>query len=155
MSAPRHKSAARHKPPKLPNFTKRRTKEERWDLIDAARRATQRLYCDVLKLWWQCRKKPCRRHRHCLGEPYACLLRGLTGLSPAQMAAAQAQVSAGGPRRIAAANHDEWTLRRVPLLELVWLKQVPALPPGGATGILTGVIDNGAACEDDGPVFAG
>jgi len=129
----------RDKPPKLPNFTKRRTKEERWDIVDAARRETQRLYCDVLALWRQCPGKPCRRHRRCAGEPYACLLRGVAGLSPAQTAAAQAQAILGGPRRVAPANHDAWTLRRVPLADLLWLKQAPALPQdGGAGGVRNG-----------------
>jgi hypothetical protein len=69
----------------------------------------------VLRLWRSCPLKTCRRHRRCLGEPAACLLRGLPFVTPAQRREAAKAVMAGGPRRIAPATQLEWKVRREPL----------------------------------------
>jgi hypothetical protein len=97
------------KPPGEKQFTKRRPVEAGLALADAAHVATWRLYGEVLQLWRACRVKKCRRHRRCLGEPAACLLRALPSVS----------VMAGGPRRIPAATQLEWKVRREPLPALM------------------------------------
>ena len=74
-------------PRRSPNekqFTRRRSIDAGLALADAAHVATWRLYGEVLRLWRACGIKKCRRHRRCLGEPAACLLRGLSFVTPAQ-----------------------------------------------------------------------
>jgi hypothetical protein len=108
-------------PPRVPNekqFTKRRSVEEGLKLADAAHVATWRLYCEVLDLWRGCRIGKCRRHRRCLGEPAACLLRALPTIPPARLPEAAKAVMAGGPRRVPPATHLEWIVRREPLPSL-------------------------------------
>ncbi len=113
------------KTPKQPNapgekeFTKRRSVEEGLKLADAAHEATWRLYCDVLRLWRACRSRKCRRHRRCLGEPAACLLRALPSVPYARQLEAAKEVIAGGPRRTLPATHLEWNVRREPLPRLL------------------------------------
>ena len=104
--------AWRDKPANDRNFTKRRSALENRALIDAAYRATHRLYCDALGLWHDCPSRPCLRHRRCVGEPTACLTRALADMPHAKLAAARQAVIAGGPHRVAAATHVEWVVRR-------------------------------------------
>jgi len=101
--------------PKRQNFLKRRSFEEGRAQVDEAHIATQRLYCDVLRFWRRCSSRSCKRHRRCVGEPTGCLKRGLPAVPPAERLKAQAEVIAGGPRRIAPATHIEWTVRRTAL----------------------------------------
>jgi hypothetical protein len=101
------------------DFLKRRTFAEGRVLIDAAHKATHRLYCDSLALWRRCAKRPCRRHRRCLGEPTGCLMRALPFVPPARRLKAQQEVIAGGPRRLAPTTHMEWSLRRTALVTLM------------------------------------
>ncbi len=102
-----------------PNFLKRRSYDEGRAQVDAAHIATHRLYCDVLAFWRNCAKRPCKRHRRCVGEATGCLLRGLPLVPPGQRLLAQKKVIAGGPRRVAPATHVEWYLRRTTLKTLV------------------------------------
>jgi len=53
----------RDTPPAAQNFTKRRSVEANRALIDAAHRATHRLYCDALRLWRRCPARACRPRR--------------------------------------------------------------------------------------------
>jgi hypothetical protein len=86
---------------------------------NAALRATQALYCEVLELWRSCKKPRCRRHRRCTGAPQPCLRRVCFGLPAKRHDELEAQVIAGGPRRIPPATQMEWRLRRTPLSS-VW-----------------------------------
>jgi hypothetical protein len=105
----------RDKPSAAPNYEKRRSFADGRALVDAAHSATHRLYCDVLRFWRRCSDKSCKRHRRCAGEPTACLMRHLPLVPIAERVAAQKQVIAGGPRRIAPATHVEWQVRRAAL----------------------------------------
>jgi hypothetical protein len=96
-------------------FLKRRSFEDGRALVDAAHGATHRLYCETLAFWRRCALRGCRRHRRCLGEPTGCLMRGLPFVPPAERTRAYDEVIAGGPRRLAAASHIEWCLRRTTL----------------------------------------
>jgi hypothetical protein len=108
---PKPQGKSQNKEPNQKDFTKRRTVEEGLRLADAAHEAVWRLYCEVFVFWRGCRKKPCRRHRRCLGEPAGCLMRGLPSVPPAQRTAAAKEVMAGGPRRIPPASHLEHIVR--------------------------------------------
>jgi hypothetical protein len=81
-------------------FTKRRSVEAGLKLPDAAHVATWRPYCEMLALWRPCRNKKYRRHRRCLGEPAACLLRAQPTVPQARLLEAAKEVMAGGPRRV-------------------------------------------------------
>jgi hypothetical protein len=105
----------RDKEPNQKDFTKRRTVEQGLRLADAAHEAVWRLYCEVFRFWRGCPKKPCRRHRRCLGEPAGCLMRGLPSVPQAERLAAAKEVVAGGPRRIPPASHLEHIVRGEPL----------------------------------------
>jgi hypothetical protein len=107
----------RKKPANRQYLNKRYTPKQQQALYNAARAATQRLYCDVLELWRSCRKPRCKRHQRCSGEPQACLRR-CTSLPNDQHDAVRAQVIAGGPRRIPPATHTERDLREYPLSTL-------------------------------------
>jgi hypothetical protein len=72
----------------------------------------------VLALWRGCRNKKCRRHRRCLGEAAACLLRAQPTIPQARLMEAEKEVMAGGPRRVPPAPHLEWIVRREPLPRL-------------------------------------
>ena len=85
--------------PSAKDFNKRRSVEAGLKLADAAHVATWRLYCEVLALWRGCRNKKCRRHRRCLGEAAACLLRAQPSVPEARLSEAAKEVMAGGPRR--------------------------------------------------------
>jgi hypothetical protein len=111
--------SSRKKLPDQPEYLKRRTFERGRAEVDAAHIATCRLYCDALHLWRRCAQPTCRRHRHCLGEPTSCFVRGLPTVPPARRLEAQKEVIAGGPRRIAPATHIEWTVRRSALKQIV------------------------------------
>jgi hypothetical protein len=114
---------AKNKEPGAKEFTKRRSVEQGLQLADAAHVAVWRLYCDAFAFWRACRKKPCKRHRRCAGEPAACLMRGLPSVPDARREAAAREVIAGGPRRVPPASHMEWHLRREPLpLIAAWRK---------------------------------
>jgi hypothetical protein len=104
--------AWRDKPANDRNFTKRRSAEEGRALIDAAHRATHRLYCDALRRWLACPSRPCRRHRRCCGEATACVNRALPAIAQAQLAAARREVIAGGPHGVPPQTHIEWVIRR-------------------------------------------
>jgi len=69
----------RHKRSKKEDFLKRRSYADGRAQIDAAQVATHRLYCDAFAFWRGCAKKPCKRHRRCLGPPTACLTRASSG----------------------------------------------------------------------------
>jgi hypothetical protein len=105
----------RNKAPSEKDFAKRRTVEQGLQLADAAHAAVWRLYCEVFAFWRGCAVKKCRRHRRCLGEPAGCLMRGMPSVPQARRLAAEKEVMAGGPRRIAPATHLEWVARREPL----------------------------------------
>jgi hypothetical protein len=107
--------ASRDALPAKKDFLKRRSFEQGKAEIDAAHIATHRLYCDALKFWRQCAKRP----RRCVGEPTGCLMRGLPAVPPALRLKAQKEVIAGGPRRLAPATHIEWSIRRSELATLV------------------------------------
>jgi len=111
--------SSRKKLPDQPEYLKRRTFERGRAEVDAAHIATCRLYCDALHLWRRCALPTCRRHRHCLGEPTSCFVRGLPTVPPARRLEAQKEVIAGGPRRIPPATHIEWTVRRSALKQIV------------------------------------
>jgi hypothetical protein len=81
---------------------------------DAARTATRLLYCEVLEFWRSCSRQPCRRAARCTGEPGACLSARWRDVPKTLHHWAHEQVLAGGPRRIAPANHLERVLRRWP-----------------------------------------
>ena len=100
-------------------FLKRRTFEQGRAALDAAHAVTQRLYCDALRLWRRCKLRPCRRHRHCAGDPFRCLLGGIIHVPASRRLTAQKQVIAGGRRRIPPASHIEWTIRRSELKTLI------------------------------------
>ena len=104
--------------PSAKDFSKRRSVEAGLKLTDAAHVATWRLYCEVLALWRGCRNKKCRRHRRCLGEAAACLLRAQPTIPQARLMEAEKEVMAGGPRRVPPATHLEWIVRREPLPNL-------------------------------------
>ncbi len=107
MPAWRNKAANRE------YLNKRYTPRQQQALDNAARSATQRLYCDVLRLWRTCSGKSCRRHLRCMGDPAACFHRGRANV-PQIDEAVRAKVIAGGPRRIPPATHKEWIVRRYP-----------------------------------------
>jgi hypothetical protein len=81
--------------------------------------------CDLAALWRGAAAlahlphRKCRRHRRCLGEPAACLLRALPSVSHAQQLEAAKAVMASGPRRIPPATQLEWKVRREPLPALM------------------------------------
>ncbi len=102
----------RNEPSTKQNFLKRRTYEAGRAQVDAAHRATQRLYCDALGFWRRCSSRRCRRHRRCCGEAARCLMRGLIHVPPSQRLKARQAVIGGGPRRIVPRMHIEWIVRR-------------------------------------------
>lgn len=78
-----------------------------------------RLYCDALRFWRRCTKRPCKRHRRCTGDAFHCLEAGHYLVPPSQRARARNEVLGGGPRRIPPATHIEWTVRRNSFGELL------------------------------------
>jgi len=73
------------------------------------------LYAEVLPLWRFCGRGFCRRHKQCAGKDVlACLRRGWPLMLPEVQTRAYREVIAGGPRRVPAASHVEWDLRRYP-----------------------------------------
>jgi hypothetical protein len=110
-----HMPTSQSKKPTEKDFLKRRSLEDGMKLADMAHLATWRLYCETLRFWSRCKTRKCRRHRRCLGQPAACLMHGLPGVSHEQRLAAATEVVAGGPRHIAPATHMEWLVRREPL----------------------------------------
>ena len=104
----------RNKPPNRQYLNKRYTPRQQQQRYNAAKAATQRLYCDVLQFWRGCTGKGCRRHLRCMGDPAACLKRGWQNVSNKQRRWAFAEVRAGGPGRIPPANHKEWNMRHTP-----------------------------------------
>jgi hypothetical protein len=109
----------RKKSPNRQFFNKRYSPPEQQALHNAAKAATQRLYCDVLDLWRGCAEKKCRRHLRCMGEPAGCLMRGWRNVPEWRQRRAHLEVLAGGPRRIAPANHQEWGMRHTPPSSIV------------------------------------
>jgi hypothetical protein len=107
------------------NYLKRRTFETGLAEVDAAHRATFRLYCNVLALWRRCRMRKCLRHRQCLGgEPNMCFTRALPSVHPQARIEARRQVIKGGPRRLPPATHIERLVRREELKALMRWKFV-------------------------------
>jgi len=104
----------RKKPANRQQLNKRLTPHDYQLRLDAARAATQRLYCDVLELARACARKPCRRARRCLGEPDACLRRGWPDVAEDLQDWVRAEAIAGGRLRIAPATHQEWVVRQWP-----------------------------------------
>ena len=94
------------------DYLKRRSFEQGHALIDAAHKATHRLFCDARRFWLGCKKLSCKRHRRCCGEASRCVMRGLLRTPQSKRVRAQACVIAGGPRRLAPASHIEWFVRR-------------------------------------------
>jgi hypothetical protein len=109
----------RNKPPNRQYLNKRHTPQQQQELHDAAKAATLRLHCDVLELWRGCEGKRCRRHLRCAGEPAACLRQGWQNASQQRRRWAYGEVLAGGPGRVAPANHKEWGMRRTPPSSIV------------------------------------
>ena len=110
----------RNKPnAKRGDYAKRRTYQQGKAEIDAAHVETCRLYCDALRFWRRCGKRPCRRHRRCTSDAFGCLGAGHYLVPPSQRARARRQVLDGGPRRIRPATHIEWTVRRSSFAELL------------------------------------
>jgi hypothetical protein len=105
----------RNKPANRQHLNKRYTPRQQQQLYNAAKAATQRLYCDVLEFWRGCTGKKCRRHLRCMGSPAACLKRGLKSVPRWRQDRATLAVMAGGPGKIPPANHKEWHMRRTPL----------------------------------------
>jgi hypothetical protein len=105
----------RNKPANRQHLNKRYTPRQQQQLRKSAKAATQRLYCDVLQFWRRCAGKKCRRHLQCMGDPAACLDRGLKTVPEWRRHRATLEVRAGGPRRIPPANHKEWGMRHTPL----------------------------------------
>lgn len=109
-----------NKPTDRGNYLKRRTFEKGLAEVDAAHRATLRLYCDALELWPHCRMRKCLRHRQCLGDaPNMCVTGALPDLHPQARIEARRRVIKGGPRRVAPATHIEWSVRREELNALL------------------------------------
>lgn len=114
----KNKPSSSGKQPAEKQFLKRRSFAEGKKLADDAHAAVWRLYCDVFRFWRWCRMKPCKRHRRCCGEPARCLMNKLPSVAPAERPKAQAEVIAGGPRKIPPASHMEYLVRRQPLHSL-------------------------------------
>jgi len=104
----------RTKPLNRNDLNKRYTPKQQQARRNAARAATQRLYCDVLALWKGCFNKRCKRQRSCMGEPAVCLKRTWSSIPRHRHNALRDEVIAGGPRRKKPATHIEWGLRRYP-----------------------------------------
>jgi hypothetical protein len=101
----------RNKPPNREYLNKRHSPAKQQALMNAAREATRRLYCDVLEVWRRCADKRCRRHLRCAGDATACFRRlDSSAIGDATIDA----VIAGGPRRLPPATHTEWGVRRWP-----------------------------------------
>jgi hypothetical protein len=110
----------RNKPQnKKQDYLKRRSFAQGKAEVDAAHRATHRLYCEVLRFWRFCPNGACRRHRRCYGDPTHCLGRNHFYVPQSRRLRAQKQVIAGGPRRLPLATHAEWTVRRASFFELM------------------------------------
>ncbi len=95
-------------------YNKRLTPDEQVVQREAAFAAIRRLYAEALPLWRFCKRGYCRRHQQCSGEMRPCLERGWPLMPPALQKQAYDQVRVGGPRRLPAATHTEWHLRRDP-----------------------------------------
>jgi hypothetical protein len=109
-----------YKPTERGKYLKRRTVEQGLAEVNAAHRATFRLYCDALDLWRRCRSRACLRHRQCLGdEPNMCFARAMPFVHPQARIEARRQAIKGGSRRLAPATHIEWFVRREELKELM------------------------------------
>jgi hypothetical protein len=104
----------RNKPANRVHLNKRYTPERQQARKDAARDAVRRLYCDSLELWRTCAAGRCRRHRRCAGDSRACMRRVWNDIPRHREKQIWAAVIAGGPRKIAPANHVEWNMRRNP-----------------------------------------
>ena len=97
------------------NYQKRRSFEQGKAEIDAAHRATFRLYGDALRLWRRCAQRRCRRHRCCLGDAQHCFGRAWPFVPPSLRRRAQKQVhrrrpaprSARQPCRMDGAPHRD------------------------------------------------
>jgi hypothetical protein len=111
--------SGRTNPSTKQNFLKRRTFEAGRAQVDAAHRATQRLYCDALGFWHRCPQPRCKRHRRCCGEAARCLVRGLIHVPQSRRLRARQAVIAGGRRCLAPATHVEWIIRRADLATIV------------------------------------
>jgi hypothetical protein len=87
----------RKTPPTRHHRNKRNTPDQRQARSNAARRATQRLSCDVLNAWKGCLKKPCKRQRRC-GDAAACLKRAFAAIPQTRLDEPRDEIIASGPR---------------------------------------------------------
>jgi hypothetical protein len=101
-------------------WNKRLTPEEEVEQREAAFAAIRQLYAESLPLWRFCRRGYCRRHQLCSGDVRPCLKRCWPQMPPELQTRAMDQVIAGGPRRVRAATHNEWHLRRYPPSNFVY-----------------------------------
>ncbi len=96
------------------NLHKRHSPAQQTARRNAAIAALCRIYCDVIGSWRTCRKKNCKRHRHCDGDAWPCLQRGLPDVPRGRYPRILAQARAGGPRRVAPVNDIEQQMRTHP-----------------------------------------
>jgi hypothetical protein len=77
---------------------KRRTAKEWRARQDGAGIEAARRYCNALCFWRDCLSRACRRRQACAGDAWPCLQRFIAGVDEKALAAALAQVAAGGFR---------------------------------------------------------
>ena len=68
--------------------------------------AQRRRYCNAFELWRACRRKSCKRHRTCSGDPTACLARGIGRIPREQQVQARDAIVAATPHNIGAPERE-------------------------------------------------
>jgi hypothetical protein len=80
-------TVSRHQENHMPSRTRPKASALQIALRNAVERRRaelgKRYQCDQLQFWRQCRRAACRKHRACIGDPYACFDRGLAAMSEA------------------------------------------------------------------------
>ena len=66
----------------------------------------QRRYCNAFALWRTCRRKACRRHRSCGGDPHVCLKRALDRIPPRVQSQARQDILKATPHNIGAPERE-------------------------------------------------